>query len=32
MDPYEWDETKHATNLLKHGVTFELAADFGLSA
>lgn len=25
---FEWDETKNASNLAKHGVGFELAAQF----
>ncbi|HVX73435.1 MAG TPA: BrnT family toxin [Devosia sp.] len=32
MDPYEWDETKYATNLLKHRIRFELVRDFDWSA
>ena len=28
MDPYEWDETKYATNLLKHQIRFELVYGF----
>ena len=26
--PFEWDETKHQTNLEKHGVDFEQAEAF----
>ena len=25
---FEWDETKNQTNLVKHGVSFDLAASF----
>ncbi len=32
MDQYEWDETKNETNRLKHGIGFELIADFDWSA
>ena len=28
MDPYEWDETKYATNLRQHQIRFELVRDF----
>ncbi len=28
MDRYEWDEAKNLANWLKHGVRFELIADF----
>lgn len=28
MDPYEWDESKYASNLLKHGIAFELIHEF----
>ncbi len=31
MDPYEWDETKYATNLLKHRIRFELVYQFDWS-
>ncbi len=31
MDPYEWDETKYQTNLLKHGIGFELIYQFDWS-
>ncbi|MEO7221388.1 MAG: BrnT family toxin [Devosia sp.] len=31
MDPYEWDETKYATNLEKHGIAFELIHQFDWS-
>ena len=31
MDPYEWDEAKYATNLLKHHVAFELIYQFDWS-
>lgn len=32
MDPYEWDETKYATNLRKHQIPFELIYQFDWSA
>ena len=28
MDPYEWDETKYATNLRRHQTRFELVYEF----
>lgn len=31
MDPYEWDEAKNAANKLKHGIGFELIAEFDWS-
>lgn len=31
MDPYEWDETKYATNLRKHRIRFELIYRFDWS-
>ena len=32
MDPHEWDEAKNAANQLKHGVGFELIAEFDWSS
>lgn len=31
MDPYEWDESKYATNLKKHQIAFELIYEFDWS-
>ncbi|MEO6012676.1 MAG: BrnT family toxin [Devosia sp.] len=28
MDPYEWDESKYATNLRTHQLAFELVYEF----
>jgi uncharacterized DUF497 family protein len=31
MEPYEWDETKYATNLRTHQIAFELIYEFDWS-